>query len=71
MKYLGLLLAALVLIGWLVSLGVMANYFFKKSLRPGGGFFFIVYMFAGAFTFLGAELLIIFINYLTGFAVLL
>lgn len=70
MKYVGLILAALAVIGWLVSLGLMANYFYRKGSKPGGGFFFIVYMFAGALSFLGMEALIVLIDYLTEFGTL-
>lgn len=71
MKYVGLILVALVVVGWFVLLGFMVNYFFKKASRPGGGFFSLVYMFAGAFSFLAAEVLIVLISYFTGFETLL
>jgi len=70
-EYIGLFLAGFVLIGGFIYLGVMANHFQNKSMRPGGGIFFIVYLFASAFLFLGIEALIVLINYFTGFAVLL
>lgn len=73
MKHFGLFLSVVVIIGWFVSLGMMANYFQKKalSLGPGGGFLFIVYMFAVALSFLFAELLVVLIDYFTNFGSLI